>query len=75
LSLAHIRFFLRILSFQPPFSPPPAAVAAQVAGGVAALAMSMFTGCFPLFGDAGATRGVGYYSFLRYSAQLLFRAE
>lgn len=48
----------------------------QVAGGVAALATSMFTGCFPLFTDAGGvTRGIGSIAFLRYSAQLLFRAE
>jgi hypothetical protein len=48
----------------------------QVAGGVAALTMAMFTGCFPLFGDTGGFTGqLGYVSFLRYSAQLLFRTE
>jgi ABC-type multidrug transport system ATPase subunit len=47
----------------------------QVAGGVFALVMAMFTGCFPLFADGGSTRGVGFFSFLRYSAQLLFRFE
>jgi hypothetical protein len=47
----------------------------QVAGGVFALVMAMFTGCFPLFSDGGSTRSIGFFSFLRYSAQLLFRFE
>lgn len=48
----------------------------QVAGGVAALTTAMFTGCFPLFSASSAGQAsLNNYSFLRYSAQLLFRAE
>jgi hypothetical protein len=48
----------------------------QVAGGVAALTMAMFTGCFPLFSASSAGQAsLFHFSFLRYSAQLLFRAE
>ena len=47
----------------------------QVAGGVAVLAMSMFTGCFPLFSENEGSKGLAFLSFLRYSAQLIFRFE
>ena len=47
----------------------------QVAGGVAVLAMTMFTGCFPLFSESEGSQGFEYFSFLRYSAQLIFRSE
>jgi len=47
----------------------------QVAGGVAVLAMTMFTGCFPLFSESEGSQGFESFSFLRYSAQLIFRSE